>query len=86
MPVSVIEAIALGLAVVSTNVGGIPFLLEDQKEALLVADNEVSEMVFAIQQLIDDPNLFQELTTNASQKAITFDWEIVKEQWFKILE
>ena len=86
MPVSVIEAMALGLAVVSTNVGGIPFLLEDQKEAILVADNEVSEMVFAIQQLIDDPNLFQELTTNASQKAITFDWEIVKEQWFKILE
>ena len=86
MPVSVIEAMALGLAVVSTNVGGIPFLLEDQKEAILVADNEVSEMVFAIQQLIDDPNLFQELTTNAIKKAITFDWEMVKQQWFKILE
>ena len=86
MPVSVIEAMTLGLAVVSTNVGGIPFLLENQKEALLVADNGVLEMVLAIQQLIDDPNLFQELTTNASKKAITFDWEIVKQQWFKILQ
>ncbi len=86
MPVSVIEAMALGLAVVSTNVGGIPFLLKHQNEALLVADNGVSEMVLAIQQLIDNPNLFQELTTNAKNKAITFDWEMVKKQWFKILQ
>ena len=86
MPVSVIEAMALGLAIVSTNVGGIPFLLKNQNEALLVGDNEVSEMVAAIQQLLDYPSLFKELTTNASQKAITFDWEIVKQQWFKILQ
>lgn len=86
MPVSVIEAMALGLAVVSTNVGGIPFLLEHQYEALLVGDSEVSEMVAAIKQLIGYPSLFKELTKNASQKAITFDWKIVKQQWFKILQ
>ncbi len=86
MPVSVIEAMALGLAVVSTDVGGIPFLLEHQNEALLVGDNQVSEMVAAIEQLIDNPNLFKELTTNARKKAITFDWEVVKKQWFKILQ
>ena len=86
MPVSVIEAMALGLAIVSTDVGGIPFLLEHQIEALLVGDNEVSEMVVAIEQLIDYPSLFKELTKNASQKAITFDWKIVKQQWFKILQ
>jgi glycosyltransferase involved in cell wall biosynthesis len=86
MPVSVIEAMALGLAVVSTNVGGIPFLLEHQYEALLVGDNEVSEMVAAINQLIDCPSLFNQITTNANQKAITFDWKIVNQQWFKILQ
>ena len=86
MPVSVIEAMALGLAVVSTDVGGIPFLLEHQTEALLVGDNEVSEMVAAIQNLIDYPIFFEELTTNASQKAITFDWDEVKQHWFKILQ
>lgn len=86
MPVSVIEAMALGLALVSTDVGGIPFLVEHQIEALLVGDNEVSEMVASIQQLIDYPSLFKELTKNASQKAITFDWKIVKQQWFKILQ
>ena len=34
MPVSIIEAMALGLPIVSTNVGGIPYLLENKKNAL----------------------------------------------------
>ncbi|MDZ7648841.1 MAG: glycosyltransferase family 4 protein [Cytophagales bacterium] len=36
MPISVIEAMALGLAIVSTNVGGLPYLIEDEKDGLLV--------------------------------------------------
>ena len=54
MPVSLIEAMSLGLAVVSTNVGGIPFLLENQKEALLIPDNDVDKMVEAIDRLIEN--------------------------------
>jgi len=86
MPVSVVEAMALGLAVVSTNVGGIPFLLEHNKEALLVEDNAVEEMVSGIQKLIEKPDLFQELATQARRKAAAFDWEIVKQRWFNILQ
>ena len=86
MPVSVVEAMSLGLAVVTTNVGGIPFLLENGTDALLVADNAVEEMVDQIQKLIDCPNLFLELTANARTKAADFDWEIIKEMWFKILQ
>jgi len=85
MPVSVVEAMALGLAVVSTNVGGIPFLLEDEKEALLVSDNNSDAMVLVIEQLIENPNLFLELTKNARKKAEGFDWEFVKHKWNAIL-
>lgn len=86
MPVSVIEAMALGLAVVSTNVGGIPFLLEHDKDALLVGDNAIDAMVSGIRKLIENPDLFQEMTTQARHKAAAFDWETVKQQWFKILQ
>lgn len=85
-PVSVIEAMSLGLAVVTTNVGGIPFLLEDRKEALLVPDSGILEMVSGIREVLENPDLFQQLTTNARRKASVFDWETVKQEWFKILQ
>lgn len=86
MPVSVIEAMALGLAVVSTNVGGIPFLLEDQKDTLLVSDGDVNEMVETIDRLIDDLDLYTTITTNARRKSEQFDWQVVKAQWLAILK
>lgn len=86
MPVSVIEAMALGLAVVSTNVGGIPFLLEDENNAILVPDNDKQAMSAGIQKLLDNPDFFGELTFAAREKAVAFDWQMVKESWLKILQ
>jgi glycosyltransferase involved in cell wall biosynthesis len=86
MPVSVIEAMSLGLAVVSTNVGGIPYLLENKKEGLLVQDNNVDEMVSAIEEIIEKPDLFLNLTKHARVKAESFDWKSVKHKWIAILK
>jgi glycosyltransferase involved in cell wall biosynthesis len=86
MPVSVIEAMSLGLAVVSTDVGGIPFLLEDKKDALLIPDNDVEKMVDAIVNLLDNPVLFNQIIFKARQKAEQFDWQFVREKWMTILK
>src|SRR5690606_2235082 len=48
MPVSVIEAMALGLPIVSTNVGGIPFLIENGHEGILVNPDDVQAFVSAL--------------------------------------
>lgn len=86
MPVSVVEAMSLGLAVVSTNVGGIPFLLEDQKEAILIPDSDIEKMVEAIDRLIEDSELVCKITTNARRKSEQFDWNVTKNQWMTILK
>lgn len=86
MPVSVVEAMSLGLAVVSTNVGGISFLLENQKDALLVSDDNVNEMVNAIERLIEDQDLFDKITTNGRLKSEQFDWKIIRNKWMVILK
>lgn len=86
MPVSIMEAMSLGLGIVSTNVGGIPFLVENEKECLLVLDNDVNQMVVAITRLIEYPDLFIEITTNAKMKSKQFDWQEVKLQWLSILK
>jgi glycosyltransferase involved in cell wall biosynthesis len=86
MPVSVIEAMSLGLAVVSTNVGGIPFLLENENDSLLVSDNDSNQMVEAIIRLTENPELFVEITSNARNKTKQFEWQEVKLKWLTILK
>lgn len=85
-PVSVIEAMALGLPIVTTNVGGIPYLLKDNEEAFLVSQNSVQEFVTAINNLLIDSNEAHRLAINARKKAESFDWEKVKHEWFNILD
>ncbi len=85
-PVSVIEVMVLGLPVVSTNVGGLPFLLEDRKTALLVDDNDVAAMSNNIRILLSDKKYATDLAQNAYEVAKGFDSEKVKQQWVEILK
>ena len=86
MPVSVIEAMALGLPVVSTNVGGMPFLIKNDVDGLLTAPNSVDAFVDAIKTIIHKPDKAIEMTHKARQKVAQFDWDIIKKQWFYVLQ
>ena len=74
---------ALGLPIVSTNVGGIPFLINHEIDGLLVEKNNEQQMYKAIVSIINDVN--SSLAANARKKVEKFDWEFVKNKWLKIL-
>ncbi len=80
-PVSVIEAMACGLPIVSTNVGGIPFLLKDGEDALLVPSGDVAAMAAAVRRLLTEPETAGRLSRNGRAKAERFDWKVVLPQW-----
>lgn len=82
-PISVMEAMALGLPIVTTNVGGISYLLENNTDALLVEKNNAIEMVNAIKSVLDGKH--KKLPLKARKKVENFDSLIVINQWKEIL-
>jgi len=84
-PVSVVEAMASGLCVVSTSVGGIPYLVEHERDALLVPSDDAEAMAAAIGRLLREPGLAARLSQNARAKAQQFDWKVILPQWTALL-
>jgi hypothetical protein len=79
------EAMALGLPVISTNVGGIPYLLKDNYNALLINDNDNEEMTNQIIRLMKEPTLAKKIAENGKELVKDFDWDVVKNQWIELL-
>ena len=84
-PVSVIEAMACGLCVVSTNVGGLPYLLEQDENAVLVRPNDAESMASAVARIIREPDYSVRLSKNARTRAEQFDWPLILKEWDLLL-
>ncbi len=86
MPISILEALASGVPVVSTRVGGVPALVEDGKEAALVAPRDPVEMAGALGRLWSDPKQRESLREAGLKRARAYGWESVREQWGRVYE
>jgi glycosyltransferase involved in cell wall biosynthesis len=69
LPMSVLEAMATGMPVVSTPVGGIPEVITNDLEGYLVAPGDVPALSEALERLLSDANLRQRLGTAARNKV-----------------
>ena len=76
---------ALGLPIISTDVGGVPFLIEHGIDGMLVAPNNVNAFKLAIMRLMENSEDTLKMSENARRKVEQFDWEIVKEKWISLL-
>lgn len=77
MPNSVLEALAAGVPVVSTAVGGVPFVVEDQRTALLVPAGDAEAMAGALQRVLGDAALWSRLSEAGLAEVGRYAWPAV---------
>ena len=83
--VSVMEAAACGLCIVSTNVGELPLLWQDGHDALLVNPDDSAAMAAAVRRILTEPGQAECLSRNARAKAEQCDWSVILPRWEQLL-
>ena len=71
LPMSLIETMSFGEIPIVTNVGSIPFLVEDNINGLFIQVKSVDDIVERIKMLINDFELRQRLSSAAQRKVFT---------------
>ena len=78
MPNAVIEALALGKPVIATRVGGIPEIVKDGFNGILIPPKSPQHVARALRTLLRDEKLYSKLSSNATNGTILCSWsEIV---------
>jgi glycosyltransferase involved in cell wall biosynthesis len=85
-PVTFLEMMALGLPIVSTNVGGIKYWVENNKNALLTELNNAIELSDKIKLLHDNHIVFENIKSNNFLKVKEFSKDNVLMDWLSILQ
>ena len=85
-PTSIIEALACGVPVISSSVGGIPWLVKHQETAMLTKNNTPEEMANCVKIVLSDETLKDRLRVNGFELAEQCTWLNVKEKLYQSYE
>lgn len=81
-----LEAQAAGCAVIGTNVGGVPDIVEDKVNGLLVPPNDATAARGAMELLLSDEALRKSLSQAGREHVQKFDWSIIARRYADMYE
>lgn len=84
MPISIIEAFASGLPVVTSDAGGIPYFVEHERTGLIFEKGNHWSMAEQALRLLRDETLSQKLIENALAECRQYRWCAVRQQWLDL--
>src|SRR5215475_10044314 len=84
MPLSLIEAFACGLAVVSSNAGGIPHIVTDGETGLLSHCGDYESLAANVIRLLEDRRLAASLISRARAACRQYTWAAARDSWLRI--
>ncbi|HEV7797514.1 MAG TPA: glycosyltransferase [Pyrinomonadaceae bacterium] len=83
-PLSILEAFACGLPVVTTNAGGIPDMVSDGETGFVVKRGDHEAMASRAIQLLEEDGLADAITQKAFGECAQYSWDAVRDQWSQL--
>jgi len=84
MPSSITECMASGVPVVTTDAGGIPYIVTHEQTCLMVPRNDHESMAAAAIRLLNDNDFASLIARNAREASRTFTWPVVRDKWINL--
>src|SRR5215210_7735330 len=84
MPSSITECLASGLPVVTTNAGGIPYIVRHEETCMMIERNDHEAMAAAALRLLDDPTLAAKIARQGREHSRQWTWERVGSSWLAL--
>lgn len=84
MPVSLLEAMNAGLLIVSSNVGGVPYMIEDGKNGLLFESDNEAELAEKMLWAVRHQGEVGTMIERAKQSVKQYRWDNIKDQLYSV--
>ena len=86
MPVSLLEAMNAGLLVISSNVGGVPYMIENERTGLLFPSNNDSALATCMLQALERQKDSLCMIETAHNEVKKYSWARVREPLFSLYQ
>jgi glycosyltransferase involved in cell wall biosynthesis len=81
MPNTITECFAAGLPVVTTNAGGIPYMVKHEETGLMVQCGDHTALAANAIRIIEDQELGAKIARQAREECARYSWPLIKDQW-----